>query len=197
MDSSFRNELLFVFQMLQGVGQVAAAIIALYAVHLVQAYTRKRDQADFIRSRWSEQAQLNLLYLENEGALDIHEEIVYGRKMADRRRAKKFFILFSMLNQVQHLFIASQHGVLDKLEFEKYALQALRLIKREQPIVNYLLTQRGYSEDFAQVVLGLIDRVEPSEAPSTFDDNKSRIPRMFSSDWLAGILSIRILSNSR
>lgn len=62
---------LFLFQMLQGVRQAGAVVAALYAVWLVQKYTRAKDEADFIRNRWNEQTQLNLACIHNDAALKL------------------------------------------------------------------------------------------------------------------------------
>ncbi len=70
-----------------------------------------------------------------------------------------------MLNQIQHLFIACQHNVIDKDEFENYAMQTIRLLKREQPTVTYLLTQRGYSQNFKDAILPLFGRASAPELP--------------------------------
>jgi hypothetical protein len=69
MDITSQAFWLFVFQMLQGIGQAGSVVVAFYAVWLVQRYTRRKDGADFIRNRWNEQAQLNLACIQNDEAL--------------------------------------------------------------------------------------------------------------------------------
>ena len=88
MDVTSQGFWLFIFQMFQGIGQAGSVIVAFYALYLVQNYTRKKDGADFIRNRWNEQAQLNLLCIENDEALTAHEEIVYGRSLSDRKLSR-------------------------------------------------------------------------------------------------------------
>lgn len=60
-------------------------IVAFYAVRLVQNYTREKDEADFIRNRWNEQAQINLACLQNDDVLAAHEEVVYGIELRDKK----------------------------------------------------------------------------------------------------------------
>lgn len=165
MGTTSHESWLFVFQMLQGIGQIGSVLVAFYALYLVQNYTINKDQADFLRNRWNEQTQLNMMCLNNDEALCAHEEIVYGQKLSDKKLARKFFVIFSILNQVLHLFIAMRHGVLEKNEFEDYAIQTLRLIKCEQSTVIYLLSERGYSKDFRDTVLPLL---EQAIAPKIF-----------------------------
>ncbi len=157
---------LFLFQMLQGVGQVGAVLAALYAVRLVQKYTREKDEADFIRNRWNEQTQLNLVCIHSDTALKSHEEIVYGEGVTvNLDLARKYFVIFSMLNQIQHLFIAINHRILTRAEFDTYALQTLRLLKRQEETVNYLLDERGYSDGFKAAIRPLFATVHAPNLP--------------------------------
>jgi hypothetical protein len=64
------------------------------------------------------------------------------------------------------LFVAKEHGVLDKSEFELYALQTVRLLKREEATVTYLLTQRGYAQDFRDAILPLFGKAAAPEHPT-------------------------------
>lgn len=70
-----------------------------------------------------------------------------------------------MLNQVQLLYIAYKHGVLDKEEFEDSAMQTIKLLKRNQEIAEYLLKERGYSINFRSATMPLFDRATPSQLP--------------------------------
>src|SRR5262249_16127719 len=90
----------------------------------------------------------------------------YGRLPSDKKLSRKFFVIFALLNQIQHLFIAMRHGVLDNAEFETYAMQTIRLLKREQSTVAYLLTQRGYAQDFKETILPLFQRAVGPEFPA-------------------------------
>jgi hypothetical protein len=150
---------LFVFQMLQALGQAGSVVVAFYAVWLVQRYTRQKDGADFLRNRWNEQAQLNIACIQSDEVLKAHEEIVYGRTPSDLRTSRRYFVMFSMLNQIQHLFIAYEHNVLDRDEFERAAIQTVKLLKREQTTVAYLLAERGYSQRFANAIIPLFAKV--------------------------------------
>jgi hypothetical protein len=164
------------WQMVQGIGQVGAMIVAFYAVRLVQNYTHKKDEADFIRNRWNEQAQLNLICIQNDEALTAHEEIVYGQPMYDIKQSRRFFVIFSMLNQIQHLYIAFRHGILEKDEFESYALQTAKLLKREEATVKYLLAQRGYASDFKDAVVPLLARAIAPEFPAAPPAQSAHLP---------------------
>ena len=55
----------FFFQLLQGVRQAGSVIVAFYGVHLVQRYTRRRDQADFIAKPRSRKIFVILVNLVN------------------------------------------------------------------------------------------------------------------------------------
>jgi hypothetical protein len=44
-------------------------------------------------------------------------------------------------------------------------MQTIRLLKREQTTVTYLLAERGYSQDFMDTVLPLFGNVEAPELP--------------------------------
>jgi hypothetical protein len=159
MDVHSQEFWLFVFQMLQALGQAGSVVVAFYAVWLVQRYTRQKDGADFLRNRWNEQAQLNIACTQSDEVLKAHEEIVYGRTPSDLSTARRYFVIFSMLNQIQHLFIAYEHSVLDRDEFESAAIQTVKLLKREQTTVAYLLAERGYSQRFANAIIPLFAKV--------------------------------------
>jgi hypothetical protein len=126
----------------------------------------RKDEADFIRNRWNEQTQLNLACINNDTALAAHEQIVYGEGATiDLDLARKYFVNFLMLNQIQHLFIAMNHRVLTRAEFDTYGLQILRLLKREEGTVNYLLDERGYSDAFKTAIRRLFANVTAPNFP--------------------------------
>lgn len=176
MDVTSQAFWLFVAQMLQGVGQIGAVVVAYCALRLVQNYTRKKDAADFIRNRWNEQAQLNLLCIQNDEALATHEKIVYGQEPVDQKHSRRYFVIFAMINQIQHLYIALKHGILDQSEFESNALETVRLLKREQSTVTYLLTERGYAGDFRNAILPLFKKAVAPEFPPAASTELSMPP---------------------
>lgn len=151
-----------IFQGVQAIGQLAGVAVAFYAVRLVHNYTTRRDKTEFLRNVWHEQQQLNLATLGNEDALEQFEKIVYGdAHVPDRNETKRRFHIFLYLNRIQHYSFAYKNNLLTKQEYVALAERTLRLIKREQPLIEYLLRERGYDPEFAREVLEQLKAVTP------------------------------------
>lgn len=161
-----QNDWTFISQLLQGFGQILSVGMAFYALRLVQNYTEKKDRADFIRNQWNEQALLNVTILQNEQLLAVNERLVYGNSFKPTtEEAQLYFLLFTKINRIHHLYIALKHGILTREDFKTNSIPTVKLMKREEDTVRYLLAERGYSQDFANELLSMFENVEPSEFP--------------------------------
>src|ERR1700733_4116018 len=124
---------LFWAQIAQGVGAMGSMIISGIIAFALYRYTQRRDRLDFLRSRWTEQQLVNLHQLESEDNLSTFEHMVYGEAYGfDPKRAKEFFQVFLIINQIQHHWFAKKHKIIDDTEFRRYAIPTLSLLHRKK-----------------------------------------------------------------
>ena len=144
-------------QIAQGVGSVLAVFVTLYIAVLVQSYTRKKDRFDLVRDKWENAQAMNLAVLSGSENLRAFEAIVYGsRKRTDVDTARKYFLIFIIINHLQHFFLAYKSKLISTSELISHCEGSAKLLKNEESTVKYLLRERGYSTDFAQFLEGLI-----------------------------------------
>jgi hypothetical protein len=159
--------LLFWAQIAQGFGALLSVLVALYIAMQVHNYTRRRDKLEFMRQRWHEQQTINLAVLSNPELIKVAETITYGYALdGPKDLSKKFYYLFLMINQIHHHYLAYSFGIYSLREFRRFSLPTLSLIAREAETIEYLLTERGYLEDFRQEVLSLLKKATPPAQPS-------------------------------
>jgi len=145
-------------QAVQAIGQVTAAAVAVYAVRLVYNYTKKKDRAEFLRSLWHEQQLINMHTLSSPDSLEQFEKIVYGDAYnASSQDIRRRFLIFMVLNRVQHYFFGFQNNLIDRAEYEDLAMRSLRLLKRQEDLVISLVKERGYSDVFSDEVKRFLD----------------------------------------
>jgi len=94
------------------------------------------------------------------------EKLIYGDHYEpDIAKTKQMYVVFSVLNVVQHAWVAHQRQVLTWTEFVESAETALRLIKNCEPIAIYALTERAYPKGFAKDVMAILRKVKPPALP--------------------------------
>lgn len=131
----------------------------------VHRYARRRDRLEFMRHRWAEQQNINLAQLNNPENATSFEKIVNGKDHnGDVENNKRLNQIFLYINQIQHLYLAYQHKMINEREFEQLAIPTLRLIAREQKLIDFILLNRGYGEHFVSKVRVLLHKLEPYKA---------------------------------
>lgn len=163
---------LFWAQTAQGFGALLSVLVAIYVALQVHNYTRRRDKLEFMRQRWHEQQTVNLALLSDPDLLKMAETITYGHEFGQvTYLPKKFYYLFLIINQIHHHYLAYLFGIYSLKEFRKFSLPTLSLIAREAKTIEYLVTERGYAEDFRKEVIFLLAKATPPAAP--FSEPKS------------------------
>jgi hypothetical protein len=149
-------------QIAQGVGSILTVLITIYVAILVQTYTKRKDRLEIIRHKWSEQQEINMKMLSDRENLIAFEKLVYGADHEpDEAQSRDFFLLFLMLNGLQHFFFTYKHGLISYGDLVNYAYPTAKLLKNQSDTVHYLLRERGYSEEFSSFMRRLIADASP------------------------------------
>jgi hypothetical protein len=157
-------------QIAQGIGAICSSAIGGGIAFALYRYTRRRDRLDFLRSRWTEQQNINIHQLESDGDIQLFEQMVYGHDFhSDPASARKRVHCFLVLNMIQHHYFAWTHGIISKAEFESYATTTLSLMHREKTLVDYLLRERGYTPEFRRTINELFGKTRPATPPQHLD----------------------------
>jgi hypothetical protein len=144
-------------QIAQGVGSILTVFITLYVAIAVQTYTKRKDRLEIIRHKWSEQQAINMEMLSAKENLIAFEKMVYGPDhKPDEEQSRNFFLLFLMLNGLQHFFSTYKNGLISYGDLVNYAYPTAKLLKNQSDTVDYLLRERGYSEEFSSFMKHLI-----------------------------------------
>jgi hypothetical protein len=92
--------------------------------------------------------------------------------------SKKFYYLFLIINQIQHHYLAYRFGIYSLKEFRQFSLPTLSLIAREAETIEYLVSERGYTEEFGREILALLKQATPPVPPSIQEEKvESQVPR--------------------
>lgn len=162
------------WRMVQSIATVVGVAMTIAIAVLLYLERQERNRELLRRERferhalaWKYQQELNEKALTVKGWLEEFEGIVYGVEPEEINlpAAKKRFMLFIRLNILQDLWMERQEDLIDEGEFKARATTYLRLIKRQESLVDHLLTERGYIVAFGATIRSLLKDVEPPNPP--------------------------------
>lgn len=155
------------FELLIASGQLFIALLIGVLTAIVYFYSRRRDKLEFFYNNWNKQQDINLGCLTNDLALSAVEDLVYGGDAkVELEDARQYTLAFLHINKIQNNYEAYKGGILKKYEYENMSIPTLQLFARKKPLIHYLITQRGYSQDFQESVMDMLLPLQPYDVPT-------------------------------
>jgi len=159
-------------------GQLLIAFTMALMTTYVYFYTRRNNKLAFFYNNWNKQQDVNIQCLIHDDVLRVVETLVYGEDHEfDINRARSFTFAFLHLNKIQNNYEAMKEGVLSKREYLEMSLPTLRLFARNKRMIVYLVSQRGYGDEFRDSIVECLRDLEPFNVPplSSSDPNPSNV----------------------
>lgn len=152
----------FASEIAQGLGSILSVFLAGWAAFIVQRYTRRKDRLDYLNHRWSIQQDINLQNVSDPKIALNFEKLVYGsHSSVTEQEARTYFTFFLILNLVQNDWFAFREGMISRKEWDDYGFATLNLVARHASTIRYLVRHRGYSAEFADEVIKILERAAP------------------------------------
>ncbi|MGF1456874.1 MAG: hypothetical protein ACFB6R_16015 [Alphaproteobacteria bacterium] len=149
-------------ELITSIATVISSAVLLFIAFTVHRYTKRKDKVNLLYQQWSYQQQINMIRITNDKSLEFFEKIVYGDDVEiDIDQSRRFHELFLVINRIHHLWLSKYYGVLNKKEFAFFASPTIKLIKRQEKLISYLLLERGYPPQFRDEFLDLMEKVDP------------------------------------
>lgn len=157
-------------------GQLLVMLLTGLITTYVYFYTRRRDKLEFFYNNWNKQQDVNIQCLLHDEVLRIVEELVYGNdQVFDVKKARAFTFAFLHLNKIQNNYQAMKQGVLSKKEYLEMSLPTLRLFARNKKLIIYLVSQRGYGDQFRDNIIECLKSIQPYDVqPFSGDDSMAK-----------------------
>ena len=161
---------LFWAEIAQGVGSLLSVVVLGWLTAKVYQHTTMRDKLDFIFRYWQGTQAVNIACLNDPALQERIEQLIYGKCFrSDIETAKKYSVLFIVINQLQFYYLAYKCRVLSYKELRDNVLPPLRMFSREAETITYLLEQRGYPRDFRTEIVNMLSdamAIEPQQPGS-------------------------------
>ncbi len=148
MDITSQGFWLFVFQMLQGIGQIGSVAVAFYVLYLVQDYTRGKDAADQKRNFNESWQFFNELAI-REDNIETYRHVWFPE--GDKTTIKRRLLFFIVLNNLHNAYSGNVHGIFSDEFWRSSAEDQARVLSPYREEVENLLDNYGYEPSFVRI----------------------------------------------